>query len=107
MKNNDNNLKLNEILNNLFDKAWGVSLSETEKTSMSRNLEQITKVEEVKPIVMESPFVMTFKIFRQKAFLPVFLILIVMFSGTASLLAKNSLPGDVLYPLKINVNEKL
>lgn len=40
--------------------------------------------------------------------MPLILALIILLGGgTTSLLANNSLPGDVLYPIKINVNEKV
>lgn len=46
-------------------------------------------------------------IIKQKH-MPLILAVIILFSGgTTSILAQNSLPGDLLYPIKINVNEKV
>lgn len=47
--------------------------------------------------------------FFQYKFMPIFLIIALVFGagGSVSLAAENSIPGDVLYPVKVNFNEKV
>lgn len=44
---------------------------------------------------------------KKKKIMPTILILVLVLSGSVSLLANYTLPGDVLYPVKVNMNEKL
>src|SRR3989344_7018632 len=45
---------------------------------------------------------------KQIKFMPTIAILLMLFlGGGASLAANSALPGDVLYPIKLNVNEKI
>lgn len=39
--------------------------------------------------------------------MPIVLILALLLSGSVSVAANNTVPGDILYPIKVNVNEQL
>ncbi len=49
----------------------------------------------------------TLSTFKQKKFMPIVLTLMLLLSGGTSLAANNALPGDILYPVKVNVNENV
>lgn len=85
-------------LKNLFDTAKQVSLSEGERTALRARFASA-------PERARSPYTFAHSrlLFQGVA---AFLI-IVGAGGSTALAASNALPGDVLFPIKVNVNEKV
>src|SRR3989344_8372243 len=52
-------------------------------------------------------FLDEFSIFTQRKVVPVYILLIIMLAGGTSAAAYGALPGNVLYPIKIHVNENV
>ncbi len=79
------------------------SLSDTQKHTMLSNIYTESKVTITKPVV--SPLSSYFIFFRQKAFVAV-AVMVLLVSGT-SYASAQSLPGDLLYGIKVNVIEPI
>lgn len=93
-------------MNKLFEKINKEKLTLEEKRRGISVLQKFMR--ENKPTKIKSPFYNPWTIFiRQKTFIvPIVLFLIFSLSTGTVLASKNSLPGDVLYPVKL-LNEKL
>ena len=89
-----------------------VFFSKQEKKDMRENLEAYAKFHSVR---MEAParlqlqrsYFYSLQIFLRKRTMPIILILALMFGGGGvSYAAEGAVPGDVLYPIKVSVNEE-
>ena len=97
MKNFDDTFK---------DISETVSMTDAEKNSMR---EYILEYQAIKPLPTPRAVVASgFSFFSGKA-MPIFAALVLLFAGSAgvSIAAGKSLPGDLLYPVKVSINEKL
>ncbi|KKT87345.1 MAG: hypothetical protein UW86_C0004G0036 [Microgenomates group bacterium GW2011_GWA1_Microgenomates_45_10] len=93
-------------LDNFIKRATNVSLSAGERDNIKRVL--ITHVE------MDVRGARDTRLIRQRSqkinlskVMPILLALVLTFSGGTALAANGTLPGDFLYPVKINFNEKV
>jgi len=57
--------------------------------------------------ILECPKKVTNRLSVKKFFMPIFLVIVLLATGGVSWGAQNSLPGDTLYPIKIEVNERV
>ncbi len=107
-KNNQNNKihdhEIHEEIHELFSIAKENSLSHEEKTEGALFLKNFIE----KHGSVKSKFLFTSPFVKSRQLVVVVLTLILIFGGSVTAYAAgNSLPGDLLYPIKINVNEKL
>lgn len=108
----------------VLEKANDVSLTHEEKTHGAHIFKQFIegKINEKEALKLrrtskkiKSPYFYNVKTlftsasmsFKKKVLVPLVAILIFSFAGGTALAANESLPGDVLYPIKININEKI
>jgi hypothetical protein len=100
-------------LEKIFKKAQEVRLSENEKAVGLKNIRQIISQEGSTPV--KSPYFIREFIFdpvfgwrfRKKVGFMVFALLITLYGGMTSFAARTTVPGDALYPVKVNFNERL
>lgn len=104
----------NDRFNKIIEATKSVKLTHEEKASLfqavSRFVEEHPLTQEVKV-----PRVPTYKQFHFLAFIAegrysvpaMVLVFVLIFSGSTSLAAAGALPGDVLYPIKVSVNENV
>lgn len=94
-------------LNNIREAAEQIRLSDTEKSAMRAHLLEMVRASLSAPQpagAAPSPyFFFTFSF--QRFAMPIAVLLIVAVGGTTTYAAQGSLPGGVLYPVKIYVNE--
>ena len=105
-------------LDNFINKAKQIGLNSDEKSRVRHML--VSKIEDSRPILQQTPppdalrqvtgqgsksLLLRWRIKP----MPIFLVVALLFAGGAgtSLAAQNSLPGDALYTIKVNVNEKV
>ncbi len=110
---------INEKFDNLIENLKGIRMSSEEKKSVyNQALYSISKIEAVhsetlsqnaKAPSVKSVFMSVWESYiREKKFIPALSIVgVLILSGGASLFAEQSLPGDSLYSLKVNVNENV
>lgn len=94
---------MTDINETLTELRGTLALSAEERSHMRANLERLSN--EVRATPLPSPY---FSYFMRPA--PAFafaLALLLVVGGTASASANGALPGDALYPLKVNVNERV
>jgi len=92
---------MDEILEKLNKQAQKVFLNKDEKSAIRNILISYSR---------ESPYgaFFSFSFIRSKRVLvPAFAIILLLLGGGTSYAAQRALPGDILYPIKINVNEKI
>ena len=92
---------MDEILEKLNNEAQKISLNRDEKSSIRNILISYFR---------KSPYgaFFNFSFIRSKRVLvPAFAIILLLLGGGTSYAAQRALPGDILYPIKINVNEKI
>lgn len=117
-KNNQNKRidehELHEELHKLFSVAKEISLSHEEKRQGAVEFHNFMKENPDGQKSILSPyikniFISTFKLVKQRQLVAVALALVIILGGAGGTVyaAGNSLPGDLLYPIKIHVNEKL
>ncbi len=109
---------MNNSFNKTIDSAKGLSLTEEEKREIvSRISSHVEKnpLGDTRISTVRSPYYFRFTFLRvswvkkqRNKLVPVVLALLVIILGGGTALGANfSLPGDILYPIKININEKL
>lgn len=103
-------------MNEFFEKLKkGILLKEDEKTRVK---ESILKYVELNPVRnddesrlkvqrSQTNLIEIANLLRLKTMPILFSIIMLVSLGTASIAAEKSLPGDTLYPIKVNVNEKV
>lgn len=89
-------------LNNLKQEAQKIRLSTAERASMRANI--FGAPAPYTPARAKSPYVFFFTFQRAVAFA---LVLVVLVGSTSAYAAGGSVPGDLLYTVKVNVNEPL
>jgi len=92
---------MNEILEKLNNEAQKISLNRDEKSSIRNILISYSR---------KSPYgaFFSFSLIRNKKVLILAsVIALLLMGGGTSYAAQRALPGDILYPIKINVNEKI
>ncbi len=95
-------------LNNLRDAAEHIRLSDQEKSLVRAHLVEMVRMSEsqARPKrAVATPYVFFFSF--QRLAMPMAVLLIVALGGTTTYAAQGSLPGGVLYPVKIYVNENI
>ncbi len=105
---------MSDLWKKIIGQAKQVSLTKEEKFSILEAVRQRMDNPAVEPVMMtskiETPYFSKFSFsftWHEKRFVPVAVVLIVVvFSGTA-FAANKALPGDALYSMKVNVNEKV
>ncbi|MBC7836817.1 hypothetical protein H7X87_03510 [Acetobacteraceae bacterium] len=90
---------MNNNLNNLKQEALHIRMSTAEKAAMQARIFS-APVSDAKK--MQSPYIFFFSYQRAVAFA---LVLVVLVGSTTTYAAQGSVPGDVLYRVKVNVNE--
>lgn len=112
-------MSANDLVNDLFDKAASASLSGKEREGIRARLSLYAAAhspkqsfdESPKPSPVESMFFPRaftyFAWYRSPRILSAVAMIVLVFSGGISYAAKGTLPGDLLYPIKVNVNEKV
>lgn len=113
-KNNQNiQIEVNEIhedIHELFGTAKEISLTPEEKRQGAIDFHNLMKENPNGETSILSPYVISaFRFVKQRQVVMVALVLFLILGGAGGtvLAAKSSLPGDLLYTIKINVNEKL
>ncbi len=117
-KNNQNNQiqdhEMHEDIHKLFSIAKEESLSHDEKKQGAIDFKNFMEKNPNRGVSMVSPyiknlFISTFKFVKQRQLVAIALAVILVLGGSSgtAYAAVNSLPGDLLYPIKININEKL
>ena len=94
---------MNSRFEKYIENAKEVKLTSAEKTTMLNSLREFVDAHPIEEVV-PSPFLFSFVRYRSLVGVLAAVFLIVF--GTTSA-AGYSLPGDILYPVKINVNEKV
>ena len=92
---------MDEILEKLNNEAQKISLNRDEKSSIRNILISYSR---------KSPYgaFFSFSLIRNKKVLILAsVIALLLMGGGTSYAAQRALPGDILYPIKINVNEKI
>lgn len=108
---------MNDLLNKISEEAKRIKLSEVEKSQLRNNLVNFIennpvrirgdwRLNSVKAV--KSPLNHNwFSLFNNYKFMPVALIALLFVGGGVSFASQGSLPGDLLYPVKVNINEKI
>lgn len=94
---------MNNLIKNLIKKGREVSLSKIEKTEIRQRLLAYMKGTEAMQAVRSAPF--SWSRILKPAFVSV--LIASLTGGGVSFASENSLPGDLLYPVKVNVNEEV
>ena len=121
-------MNMNKYLDKIITEAKKVSLTQSEKRSILSTVNSYIKENPIRgasgkivspynkvtnrnPVILiKSDWLALFKISKlnQRKLLPAFIIIMLVLSGaTTSFAANSALPGDSLYPIKVNVNEKV
>lgn len=103
---------MNEEMNKKIELLKKVSLRLSEKQEMK---EKISRFIDLTPVtgnstsrpIQQRSYSGLFTSFQSLRFMPALLILAVLVGGGVSFAAEGSLPGDTLYPIKLNVNEEV
>ncbi len=120
---------IDKRFNNLIDELQSVHMTKDEKAQLKNRVflaidkaEATLKVDSLAPVapvsiksisyganaVRRSVSKSWYSYFAEKKFVPAFAVLLILVStGGASIAAERALPGDFLYPLKININEEV
>ncbi len=107
---------------NIFNKAKQIKLSSTEKDNMRMSLDLFTRAHPVRNAgtgrlllrAKSKSYISAFaEIFSLKSlttkpqFMAIALIIALLIGGGTSFAAERALPGDILYPVKVGVNEEV
>lgn len=110
MKNNFKTT-LSPSFRSLFKKVGGISLSSTEKEAGLKKLQALMMNEPLTPTYSKFNFTRGISFFslNSRYFLPAsaFVLCLLVVGGTTSFAAEGALPGDLLYPIKIHVNDEV
>lgn len=93
---------MKDNLEKIIQSARSANLRPEEKASIRASL-----LHKINNTPVSSPFWSFAFTKSYHYYVPAFMILFIFVSGGTSYFAHNSLPGDALYPMKINVNENL
>lgn len=108
---------MNKDFETIIQEAQKVTLTTAERDSMRLRLSELANI----PNVISSPYqrhimgnsgtVRTLfgqlAIFKQKKYMPAFLMILAMLAGGTTAAAKGAIPGDLLYPVKIHATEEV
>lgn len=90
-------------MNNLKKAAYDIRMTDQEKSAMKA---QIFGVPSDIPAQPSTYFAYNFQFLHSRVFIPLSLVLVVLVGGTGTAAAAHgSLPGDLLYPVKLSINE--
>lgn len=93
---------MNKTLKQLLAEAKNVGLTSVEKKTGQENLRLFIKNHPLPPV----SFWLNFRtLILQPA--PIFLVIVLLVAGGTTLAAERALPGEILYPLKVGVNEPM
>jgi len=97
----------NEKLQKGIENIRSVKLNETEKTEMLKNISVYMDELSKKVPRTPSPYFNVFSIYIRRQFVMVSVLLLFFgtIGGATVIASKESLPGDLLYPIKVNVTE--
>ena len=105
------NRELNQKFDGLVNALRSVSLTDAEKTYIKNMLlnsadkvAAVRKSQEVRLTYESQRSILTNLIYKR---MPIFLVITMLFGGGVSFAAENSLPGSLLYPIKVGVNERV
>lgn len=93
----DQRIELQKIIN----KAQSAALSAEEKSSIRQSL-----LHTINTTPIKSPF-WSFTYIKSYHYVPALVLAFIIFGGSTSYFAQNSLPGEALYSMKIGFNEKV
>ncbi len=103
---NNNFEQEHTALGKLFKKGADIRMSLEEKEEIATSLKAyMTELDAPKASPVQSPFFSHIQILSAR-FMPAALILTIIIGGGASAAANRALPGDILYPVKVHVNEE-
>ncbi len=91
-------------LHNIKDAAHNIRLSNQEKSVMRAQLMEMIRLSQPAERAVKTPY---FFFAYQRAAMSFALVALVLIGGTTTYAAQGSLPGGVLYPVKIYVNENV
>ena len=94
---------MNKLLKHLQKNTEHIRLSDAEKGAMRARMHEAMGVS-VQPRATKSPYTHWFFMSRSFAFA---IVLVVLAGGGTTFAAEGSLPGDLLYPLKVNITERV
>ena len=105
---------MSDLWDKVISEAKKVSLTKEEKFSMLEIVRQRMDNPVADAVIMtnkvKTPYFSYFSFnftWHEKRFVPIAVILIVVIFGGTAFAANGALPGDVLYSMKVNVNEKV
>src|SRR3989338_7355861 len=105
------NRELNRKFDGLVNALRSVSLTDAEKTYIKNMLlnsadkvAAVRKSQEVRLTYESQRSILTNLIYKR---MPIFLVITMLFGWGVSFAAENSLPGSLLYPIKVGVNERV
>ncbi len=91
-------------LNNLKNEASKLRLTPTEKTAMKARIFGVPVPAHATP--KQSPyFIFDFQFMHARILAPLAVVLVVFMGGSTAAAAQGALPGDLLYPVKLSINE--
>lgn len=91
-------------LNNIKQEAAKLMLTPQEKTAMKARIFGVPAPAHMNP--KQSPyFIFSIQFMQARVLAPLAVVLVVFAGGSTAAAAQGALPGDVLYPIKISVNE--
>ncbi len=91
-------------LNNLKTESLKIRMTADEKAAMKASIFGVASPLASQP---SSYFSYSFHFFSTRALVPLSLVLVVLVSSGTAAAAQSTLPGDLLYPVKVSVNEAL
>lgn len=92
---------MKDNLDKIIERAQGASLSAEEKSRIRQSL-----LHTINTTPIRSPF-WSFTYIKSYHYVPALLLAFMIFGGSTSYFAQNSLPGEALYSMKIGFNEKV
>jgi Domain of unknown function (DUF5667) len=101
---------MNEFFTQFKTKARTIKLSHDEKQAMRVQLYTYFERNPVQPVVAQSParpVPSMYYFFSARYMIPIALVLVIGLSSGTAFAAQSALPGQPLYAVKINVNEKV
>ncbi len=105
---------MSDLWDKLITEARSVSLTKEEKSAILQSVRERMDSPVSEPVIMtqevKTPYFSQFSFnftWHEKRFVPIAVILIVVVFGGTAFAANGALPGDVLYSMKVNVNEKV